>query len=141
MEIRLRRADGGRQAKHDTGEDRYGERERENRSIDAEHVESRDIAGIYRPDDIEARQGNQQADRAAHHAEQHAVEEQLSDEAMPGRTERGADRQFFLAAGGAREQQVGDIRAGDQQHERDRSEEHEHCASHVADDLLESERR
>ena len=137
MEIGPRRADCWRQAKDDAGEDRYGERERENRSVDAEHVEPRDVAGIDRPYDIETRQRDQQADRPAHQAEQHALEKQLSHQALPRRAERGADRHFFLAAGGTRQQQVGDIRAGDQQHERDRSEEHEHCPAHVADDLLE----
>ena len=48
--------------------------------------------------------------------------------------ERGADRDLLLPAGGARQQQVGDVGARDQQHERDRAQQHEHRAAHVADD-------
>ena len=39
------------------------------------------------------------------------------------RADRGADGDFALPAGRAREQQVGDVRARDQQHEADRAEQ------------------
>ena len=68
-------------------------------------------------------------------AEQHAFGQQLPHQPLPAGAERGADRDFLLPPGGARQQQVRDVRAGDQQHQRHRAEQHEHRAAHVADDL------
>jgi hypothetical protein len=55
---------------------------------------------------------------------------------LPVGSERDADGNLLLAAGGAGEQQVGDVRARDQQHQRDRTEQDEHRPPHVADDLI-----
>ena len=55
---------------------------------------SRGMAGIDRPDDIEARQRDQQSDRAAHQAEQHARGAAVAPGAARPRRAR-ADRYFF----------------------------------------------
>ena len=73
---------------------------------------------------------------AAEQAEQHALGQQLADESLPARAERRADRDFLLPAGRAREQQIGDVGARDQQHERHRAEHDEHRDADVADDGL-----
>ena len=43
----------------------------------------------------------------------------------PARADRGADRHLALSSDGARQQQVRDVGARDQQHEPDRGDEHE----------------
>ena len=48
--------------------------------------------------------------------------------------ERDADGDLLLARGRAREQQVRDVRARDEQHERHGAHHDQHGASHVADD-------
>ncbi len=50
--------------------------------------------------------------------------------------ERGADRHLLAAAEGAREQQVADVGAGDQQHQADGGEQHHERRADVADDVL-----
>ena len=71
---------------------------------------------------------------AAHETEQRAFGQQLPHEPLPARAERGADGDFLLARRRAREQQVRDVGARDEQHERHRAQHHEHRAAHVADD-------
>ena len=57
------------------------------------------------------------------------------------RAEREADRDLLLPARRPREQQRGDVGAGDQQHEADRAEQHEQRGPHVADQRSRSGRR
>ena len=47
--------------------------------------------------------------------------------------DRHPDGELFLAAGRARQEQRGDVRAGDQQDEADRAEQHQQRRPHVAD--------
>ena len=53
--------------------------------------------------------------------QQHRFDEQLPDDVPSAGAERDADADLVRAMGGARQQQVGDVRAGDQQHEADRA--------------------
>ena len=57
--------------------------------------------------------------------EQHAFGEQLADDAAAAGADGGADGDLARAAGGARQQQVGDVGAGDQQHAADRAQQDE----------------
>ena len=80
------------------------------------------LPGIDRADDVRGvTRAIEQAGGAAQQSEQHALGQQLAHQPLPARAERGADGDFLLPAGGARQQQVGDVGAGDQQHERRRS--------------------
>ena len=57
-------------------------------------------------------------------------------DACPARAKRGADGDLFLASGSAGKQQVRDVRASDQQNQRDRSEQDQKSAAHIADHLF-----
>ena len=57
------------------------------------------------------------------------------DEPPAAGAERAAHRHLARACAGAREQQVGDVDAGDQQHEADRAQQHEQPVLYVADHL------
>ena len=48
----------------------------------------------------------------------------------------GADGDLAAARFGARQQQVGHVDAGDQQHEADRAQQHQHGAADAFDDLV-----
>ena len=76
-----------------------------------------------------------EARRSAEHREQHALREQLRDHPRPARADRDAHGDFALPPRRAREQHVRDVRARDQQHERDGAENHEQRRAHVSDDL------
>ena len=52
------------------------------------------------------------------------------------RAERRADRELAVAAGGAHQQQVGDVRAGDEQHEQDAALQHVQRRADIADQLV-----
>ena len=60
-----------------------------------------------------------EAGDAAGARQQQALDELLAGEAPARRAERQAHAEFMAARGGAREEQVGDVRARNQQHERD----------------------
>ena len=65
-------------------------------------------------------------------ATQRAFDEQLSHEAAAAGAERRAKGEVVFAAGQPREHQVGDVRAGDEQDEGDRSHQDRKRRPHVA---------
>ena len=77
----------------------------------------------------------QQAEGRANGRQQQAFGEQLANQAPPPGAERRADRDF-PSRPGAREQEVGDVRAGDEQHDQDRGGEHLQRAADVAHEQL-----
>ena len=67
--------------------------------------------------------GQQHAHAAAQQTQQQSLGEHLADQAHPARAQGGADSELLLAAEAARDQQVGDIGAGNQKHQAERAEE------------------
>ncbi len=78
----------------------------------------------------------QQPEHAAGDREQQALGEKLRDDAAALGAEREADADFLAPAREAREQQVGDVRARDQQHRGDRDEQHRVGLALVADQVV-----
>ena len=68
--------------------------------------------------------------------EQKAFGQELADDAATRGSHGDADGEFTLAAGGADEQQICHVGAGDEQDEADGSEEDEERRAHVADDAV-----
>ncbi len=81
-----------------------------------------------------ADEAEDQAEDTAGDGEQNAFGEQLADDAPAARAHGGPNGEFAFAAGGADQQQIGDVGAGDEQHEAHRSEQDEQGRAHVADD-------
>ena len=101
---------------------RDGGEEREDGAVHPEvHVVR--LADVLRRgiEQVDADDRQREAEDAADQRQQHALDEQLADDAPARRAERHADADLARAVRGAREQQVGDVRARDQQHERDRA--------------------
>ena len=69
----------------------------------------------------DAEDAEDKTEGAAENAEQDAFDEELADDAPAGGAERGADGHLTLAADGAAEHHVGDVGAGDEEHERNRA--------------------
>ncbi len=67
----------------------------------------------------------QQPERTAGQRKHHAFGEQLADQAAATGAQRGAHGEFAFEFQHARQQQVGHIRAGDQQHETGAGQKHE----------------
>src|SRR5260370_6839566 len=74
-----------------------------------------------------------QSDRSAEETEQHALGDQLHDDAAPDCAECDADGKFALAAGSLRQQEGGDIGDCDQQDEHDCQQHDEHWATIVSE--------
>ena len=69
--------------------------------------------------------GKEPADDAGDGGEDEALHEHLADEAAAAGAERGAHGELLLAPGRAGDHEVGDVGAGDEQHEGDLAEEEE----------------
>ncbi len=115
--------------------DRQGEHQR--RHIDRHFAESRQIRGRQRK---QRRHSPARDDHAASSREQgkhHALSEHLPDQPHAAGADRRAHHQLASARRRAREQQVRDIGARNQQHERHRGEQHQQRLPRIADhDLL-----
>src|SRR5450756_1089826 len=66
-----------------------------------------------REDEVERPAGDQKAQGSAQERQEAGLGEQLPDQPPPTRSDREPDGHFRRAAGGARQQQVGDVRARD----------------------------
>ena len=100
----------------------HRERQREQRHgpVDGDALRARQPRGHGRRQQRHAPRRQQQAGRAAGAREHEALDEQLPDDARAAGADRDAHGHFFLPADRAREQQVGDVRARNQQHQRRR---------------------
>ena len=74
------------------------------------------------------------SDEAGGRRDDRRFEQHLPDSAAARRAERRADGEFVLAADRRREEQVADVRAGDEQHERDGSLEQEQQPARARDE-------
>src|SRR5256885_1622967 len=68
--------------------------------------------------------GNAETDAAANQRQDHRFRDELPDESRATRAERSANRQLVLAYRRAREQEVRDVDAGEEEHERYGAEQH-----------------
>ncbi len=117
VEVDTRCAHGGCQTEDEAGQQCDTKREGEHIPIDADGVETRDVSRVHRANDGEADARNDKTGGATQHSEQQALGQQLAHEPAPRCAERGSNRDFPLPSAGARQQQVGDVGARDQQHE------------------------
>ena len=58
--------------------------------------------------------------------EQQNLDQQLAGEAPAGRAQRQTHAELVLARGSSGQEQIGDVGAGDQEHQRDHGHRHEH---------------
>ena len=119
MQIDLRAPQRGDQAEDDPGEERYGEGETEHAAVDVDRRIRRQPGGVQRDQRGERPDGDQRPQDPAAQRQKHALGEELADQAQAIGAERGPDRQFGAPARGARQQQVGEVGAGDQKNKKD----------------------
>ena len=94
--------------------------------------------GQHRHDDRDAPSRQDQTQGAADGGEQRAFDEILENQARPAGAERGAYCQLAIPGGIPHHQQVADIRARGEQHERDQNHERQQRAPVLAPQLRES---
>ena len=131
---------GRRQARHERQQHRGDQRQPgahpQHAGIDREvqraHREARSVARQHR----HHRPRDQHAEHRAGAAEQQAFGEQRPAQRAGAGAERRADRQLPFAANRPRQNQVGDVRAGDDEHQRRGREQHQQNGSRRRRDLV-----
>ena len=131
---------GGRQPRNERQQHRRNQRQADadpqQRAVDAEieraHREARRIARDHR----QHRPRDQHAEQRAGAAQQHAFGEQRAPQRAGARAKRRANRQLAFAAHRAREDQVGDVRARDDEDQAGRAEQHQQDRARRRGDLI-----
>ena len=129
-----RRLQRREQTESQAGDEGDTEGEEHDGAVQADGLEPRNVgrlSGHQRPG---RPVGDHQADDAAGKAEDDRLGQQLPEQPAAAGPHRHADRELTLTRRRTRQQQVGDVRAGDQQHQADRTEQHEERPLHVTDD-------
>src|SRR6185437_13762564 len=94
------------------------------------------VAWIDDPRGTEREQSHEQTGDAADQAEQRRLREELPYQSLPPGPQRDADGDLLLSRGRTGEQETGDIRAGDQQHETHCAHDDQQRDAYVADHRL-----
>ena len=112
------------QAERHAGGDRDERGEGERPAVERDLIHAREIRRRERDEHAEPAPRQGEARDAAEDAERRALDQQFAHELGPAGAERRADRQLVLPAVGPHQQQVGDVRARDEQHQADRAHQH-----------------
>ena len=125
-----------RGAEHQPDDHRQPQREGEHRAVEFNLVETHDVARYQRRHDAEQDGRDRQPQHAAAQAQQHALGQNLAHDPAPPGAQRRAERQRPPAGHTPRQQQPGDVDAGDQQHQRDGRGQRGQGRTILADHLL-----
>ena len=116
------------------------EEERERATVERQTAQVRHeiqhVVRDRRDQRLDAPLRQKQSQTAAEQSQQRALDQQLPDQPEASSAQRRADGDLFLPCRSARQQQVRHVRAGDQQHETDRAEQHEQQRFDLPDDLV-----
>ena len=105
--------------------------ERQHAPVEPDFIQPRNIGRREAHQQRRNPDGDQQAERARGQRQQAAFGEHLANNARAAGAHGGADGDFACAPGGFGQQQVRDIGAGDQQHQRDGAEQKVEREAHV----------
>ena len=124
-DVELRGLERGDDAEKNAGKRRDAESERQDAIINPDLVESRCAFGNDRDKQIREPDAQEQSGNTANRGKQNALGEHLPNDSFAAGPQRGADRNFLLPRGATGEEEIGYVRAGNQQHESDGTEERE----------------
>ncbi len=132
----LRGLDRGNEPEHDPGQERQTRRERHDRPLNGDIGGARQAGHRRRGEERNGPRSQKQTGHASGRRQHQALDDQLADDAQPARAKSDADGDFLLTIDGAHEQQVCDIRAPDQEHERDGPRQQSKCRAHILYELI-----
>ena len=135
-DVGARGAQRRHEPEHDRGHQRRAHGKRHHRRIDPHVLKARQVLRAERQQQPDADPREPDAGDGAGAGEHQALGEQLAHEARPRAPERRPHRQLALARGRADEQQVRDVGARDEQHERHRPHERQDRGPDVGDQIL-----
>lgn len=136
-----RHAQRRREAAEDAADQGDADREPERDRVDARLLEARHAVRAPGDDRGDERAREHETGRRRGEREHEALGQQLADDARLASAERGAYGDLARPRRAAREQQVGDVAAGDQQHQADRRQQRQQTLPDVADELLDERHR
>src|SRR6202171_958856 len=125
VDVRAGGLDGWDDAEDQAGQKR--DRDRKSRHAGIEGKIDRAVEKKRRPEgpqDFAPPEGYQQSSQSAEQRKHGAFGQKLPNQAGAPRAHRRANAQFFFAFGGLREQQIGQVDAGDQQHQADHAHQY-----------------
>src|ERR1700683_933447 len=130
------RLEGGRETEENSGDDGDEEGEEEDAGVDGDFVEAGDVGGGESEDGAFEEEHGEESDGAGEEGEEGALCEHLADEPRARSAHGEADGDFAAASGGAREEKIGDVDAGDEEDEGDGAEEDEEFGALRADEVF-----
>ncbi len=140
MQVGARRVQGRDQPEHQPRDDRHGHRERQHPPIERHDgsglADTGETSGVHGEQRADARHAQRHAKYAAGQREQDAFGQQLADDAAAPRADRRTNGNFTLTSRRAGEQQVGDVCACNQQHQRNRAQQDPECGADVGDEFF-----
>ena len=129
-----------RQRRHDAerqpGGDRHPERESEHPAVECDLARPGCQQTGERHQQVKTRPGEHQTQRAPDEAEQHGFGEQLREYPPATGAERGPERQLALSPHHPGQREIGDVGAGDQQHQPGGAQQDQQHRTGVAGQLL-----
>ena len=125
-----------RQAEEQAGGHRHRDRKDQDDRIDAQFARAGQGGRIHANERLHAKPRHHQPERAAGDGQQQAFRHELTDQMPAPGAQGGAHGELTMARLGAREQQVREIGAGDQQDESDGRLQHPDRAAGAPDQLL-----
>ena len=126
--------EGWSQPENDAGEERYAQGEGEHPAVHSDVLHAGKSPGHGRHHCSRAPAGEGQPGDTTGERQHQAFGEQLADHSAAAGADGGADGDFLLALGGAGQEQVRHVRAGDQEHETHRAQQHQQGGPDVPDD-------
>ncbi len=120
-QVRTTRPERGRDPEEESRPDRNPGCVGKRHPIESQEFDPRKVRREERSQPAHPDEREQQSDPAANRRQQQTLRQHLANQTPAGRAERRAHRQLPIPAGGPRQQQVGDIGARNQQHERHRN--------------------
>ncbi len=136
LRSRLAARRAGTRPKHDRRERAGADGEEQHGAVDAHGVEARQVRRVQPRQRPRAGPREHEPGQAAAGRQHEALGRELPQEPRAAGAERAAHRHLALARGRAREEQVRDVRARDQQHEADRHEQRHERPPRVLDDVV-----
>ncbi len=124
-----------RKAEQDARRHRRREREEEDVGIEADLLRARDRTGVRHLDQLHAAEREQEPEHRADTRKQNAFSGELTGQPHGAGAERAPNGDLAAPRFRARQQEIRDVHARDQQDERDRAEQHEQRRTNVGDDL------
>ncbi len=124
------------QTKHNAGQKRHSKSENQHEAVGSKLADPRQALSGQRYESLRRPSAKRHAENASGASHQDAFREQLPDQIGSRRAERDTDSDFFLARQRPREQQAGNVGAGDPEQQHNRAKENQNRGPDIVYELF-----